>query len=1310
MTYTSPTKHSAGTRHSALPLTASEKEALLKEAVQLARIQRLQQVRAQSSSHSAAQRSVYQRLRRQQQAELTCAARESFHAAAQRQTSAAADKLKLSLINVGQGHSKAAATAAHAAKRRAYELAREQGERAAASNRSILAADAARRAQAAAGSEQAGQDERRQRSRAREDERSRQAARRQANRLAEEARASRESERETAKGSATSEAGGRVGVQGPGLGDRTVTEVSATVVHHFSDPQALSHPFFAANEASLEKVRLAKQAEDREAHAQTLSARAAERGAAALKKATAGASATHVEKSLQALANREKAQRSTGLDRVNFTLLKKERDRKQARHQRALHPDGPAAAAFERTFLAHVQGGEEGADSTASASAAAPGSAPPPPPGSGSPRRGRPAPPKPVSAHVYEAAMNAPRPTTCSDRSEAILAAATTAARSGPNSPGRRPPPSARGRNLEPPLSSYAAWDAPRSPLSVSAAAPPPPPPPHPSVAVDAWLPHSSMPSPSRAAKPVPVSEVRSRVDGLPSEQEELDGSDEESGGFDGPGDRRPAAEWMEREVAAMERAAAGMAGSPSGARRAPRRADPSDPADFPYGSYESADPRKPASRRADPSDPAEPYADVASDDLRTDPRNYERYIPPSAPGSAIADGSFPGPDDVPASPSRPTLPGSPARVPAPGARGSPAARTDVRRAVKGNLDDMERMVAEFGQHLSDMDAYEEPESSALTAAILPAPSASPAPAPAASRVDTTDQDLSTHTFQTSSDESASPADHPDDSDESAIRRIIAETAALSGSSKSMSASNQTSQPSASSNGSSEDRALEAAAEFLKDLTLDKTREPNASSNASSDAVDAESQAAVLKGILEKSDADIMNLSLNSFNTESDSGVADLTDAAVVASLRDTSHVSSSSGSSGNKSALDIESERMETFLEDFKFTEGVKKRNIDFDEQLKKLKEQQKELEEASSERDEINKSLASLSDSGSAAASDVEPDDAKPPALKDSPEEPKMSARADNDGEEEEEDEALRLSSHTLQESTDTFNTFMTNSVDASAPSAAAVAAPAPPPPPADAEEDVQLLQNYRLDQSVDEVSFEIPKTTTPLQPPAPAADDGAESFVTDESSAAAPPSPAAAAPPSPANDGAESFVTDESSAAAPPSPAAAAPPTPAAAPEEKEDEESVAASTIASTAADSISMQSLNTEVAQLHDHEEQEKQEASLAADSISMQSLNNEEQEKQEASLAAAMSFTTDSSVGSPERSAAASTAVATAATGKITNVPMGADDESQAMASQAITAASEAASLVDESLDEQSLDTEGEGKTKKKKKKKGKGK
>jgi hypothetical protein len=406
------------------------------------------------------------------------------------------------------------------------------------------------------------------------------------------------------------------------------------------------------------------------------------------------------------------------------------------------------------------------------------------------------------------------------------------------------------------------------------------------------------MPRPSRAAKPVPVSEVRSRVDGLPSEQEELDGSDEESGGFDGPGDRRPAAEWMEREVAAMERAAAGMAGSPSGARRAPRRADPSDPADFPYGSYESADPRKPASRRADPSDPAEPYADVASDDLRTDPRNYERYIPPSAPGSAIADGSFPGPDDVPASPSRPTLPGSPARVPAPGARGSPAARTDVRRAVKGSLDDMERMVAEFGQHLSDMDAYEEPESSALTAAILPAPSAvepvefvdlvaasepedaspaeqeahmkrnftnaSPAPAPAASRADTTDQDLSTHTFQTSSDESASPADHPDDSDESAIRRIIAETAALSGSSKSMSASNQTSQPSASSNGSSEDRALEAAAEFLKvrtpnlfpplalapltpprptqDLTLDKTREPNASSNASSDAVDAESQ------------------------------------------------------------------------------------------------------------------------------------------------------------------------------------------------------------------------------------------------------------------------------------------------------------------------------------------------------------------------------------------------------------------------------------------------------------------------------------
>ena len=313
-------------------------------------------------------------------------------------------------------------------------------------------------------------------------------------------------------------------------------------------------------------------------------------------------------------------------------------------------------------------------------------------------------------------------------------------------------------------------------------------------------------------------------------------------------------------------------------------------------------------------------------------------------------------------------------------------------------------------------------------------------------------------TFQTSSEGSVDADDLDDKNDDSIVAQNIVladdDAAAAKKSGRLLDSSNESSnissgnegssnKSSAPSGASSEERALDAAAAFLQDLTLDRNTDSASSpaavhlSNAAiSDAeLDAEARYSLseLQGILERADQDMLNMSLGSFEVTSDFDLDKLntTDAAVIADEEhdsgggsgdvDVSSSSStgaskqnSSGSSGN-SAIDAEIMKLRTSLD------NVKKRSIVFDPKLDVLRQQQREME---LEREEINKSLASLSDSDN---------ERKPPGVKDSPEEPKIPGgelkeeKLAAEGEDDDEDE---LSMHTLRSSMDT---MATRSIDA-------------------------------------------------------------------------------------------------------------------------------------------------------------------------------------------------------------------------------------------------------------------------------------
>ncbi|GMH92718.1 hypothetical protein TrST_g1805 [Triparma strigata] len=267
--------------------------------------------------------------------------------------------------------------------------------------------------------------------------------------------------------------------------------------------------------------------------------------------------------------------------------------------------------------------------------------------------------------------------------------------------------------------------------------------------------------------------------------------------------------------------------------------------------------------------------------------------------------------------------------------------------------------------------------------------------------------------------------------------------------------------------GSSEERALDAAAKFLSDLS---GVEGGGAEMLKEGEVDNEAKLSMdeIKDMIEKvekeTEQEMLNMSLGSFdpnNTNVDTSVN--TSGAVGKSSSDESNVSQGS----------IVLEEVDKLQE---VVRGLKQRNMTFEPKMDELKRQMEEMEK---EKEEMEKSLRSLSNSEGGSRDDdseeevqvaVMREEKTTPTMNVSSVEPTIPALKDDEDDNSVEDDDLTM--HTLNSSVDT---FATKSIDENNQMKAAMRALASPGFEGQGETQ-NILSNYNLEDSVDEkdVSF--------------------------------------------------------------------------------------------------------------------------------------------------------------------------------------------------------------------------------------------
>ncbi|GMH81172.1 hypothetical protein TL16_g08846 [Triparma laevis f. inornata] len=293
--------------------------------------------------------------------------------------------------------------------------------------------------------------------------------------------------------------------------------------------------------------------------------------------------------------------------------------------------------------------------------------------------------------------------------------------------------------------------------------------------------------------------------------------------------------------------------------------------------------------------------------------------------------------------------------------------------------------------------------------------------------------------------------------------------------------------------GSSEERALDAAAKFLSDLSGVETTTTtgNGFEDTEVDVGEVDNEAKLsmdeIKDMIEKvekeTEQEMLNLSLGSFdpnNSTTNNTTANTSGAVQNKSSSDESNISQDSGT---RSVVDDEVDKLQEVVR------GLKQRNMTFEPKMDELKRQMEEMEQ---EKEEMEKSLRSLSNSegGSSGEGDDDDDDSEGEVVAVMREEKSKTSRSGlapaptvsnvepnipigEEEDDDDDDDVDDLTAHTLNSSVDT---FATKSIDDNNQMKAAMKALASPGFDNQYSGEAQILSNYNLEESIDEgnISF--------------------------------------------------------------------------------------------------------------------------------------------------------------------------------------------------------------------------------------------